>query len=141
VADKLTREQRSWNMSRIRARDTEPERMVRSLLRSMGYRVEVYPPLLPGKPDMVLPRRRTAIFVHGCFWHRHGQCRYAYQPKSNRAFWNRKFMANVARDGKVLAELRTLGWRTIVVWECQVERLGRLKRRLRKLLSAKAASP
>jgi DNA mismatch endonuclease (patch repair protein) len=140
VVDILTPEKRSWNMSRIRGRDTTPEKTVRSLLRRMGYRVEVYPRSLPGKPDIVLSRRRIAVFVHGCFWHRHRGCRYAYRPKSNRAFWKRKFEANVKRDREVGRALRKLGWRILIVWECQIEKPDKLTRKLQYLLGTNTES-
>jgi DNA mismatch endonuclease, patch repair protein len=122
-------------MSRIRPTDTEPERAVHRLLRSLGFRPETHKRELPGIPDLVLRRRKVALFVHGCFWHRHARCRYAYSPKSNRAFWNAKFQGNVRRDREVRSHLAQLGWRAVVVWECELLSLERLKSRLRKALS------
>src|SRR3954468_7400909 len=115
--DSLTREHRSWNMSRIKGRDTKPELLVRSILHRMGYRFRLHQNQLPGRPDVVLTRHRTVVFVHGCFWHRHHRCRYAYTPKSNIAFWSEKFRLNVARDARVRQLLRSMGWRVLVVWE------------------------
>ena len=106
-------------MSRIRGRDTTPERLVRSHLHRAGLRFRLHV-RLPGKPDIVLPRWSAVVLVHGCFWHRHTGCRYAYTPKSNRSFWMRKFEANVIRDHTVRRQLRTMGWRVITVWECQL---------------------
>ncbi len=119
MVDTLSPEHRSWNMSRIRGRDTKPEKLVRSLLHRMGYRYRICRSDLPGKPDIVLPRYRTAIFVHGCFWHRHEGCQFAYNPKSRTEFWQGKFQRNVERDREVKAELEQLGWRVLYVWECE----------------------
>ncbi len=133
MPDRISKEHRSWNMSRIRASDTQPERVVRSLLHSQGLRFRLHRRSLPGSPDIVLPKHRTAIFVHGCFWHRHPGCRFAYTPRSNVAFWKQKFAANVERDRKVTAALRRLGWRVLTIWECEAanERsLAVLSRRL-----------
>lgn len=132
--DRLTREQRSWNMSRIKGRDTKPEILVRSILHRLGYRFRLHSTDLPGRPDVVLTRHRTVIFVHGCFWHRHARCRYAYTPKSNLTFWTLKFESNVGRDRRVLHGLRKLGWNAVVVWECQTADEAALTRHLRKAL-------
>lgn len=121
-------------MSRIRGRDTVPERIVRSLLHGLGFRFRLHVSTLPGRPDIVLPRHRTVIDVHGCYWHRHPGCRFAYTPKSNAAFWTAKFSENIARDKRVRCELVSLGWRVITVWECEVADLTRLERRLTRLL-------
>ena len=134
--DRLSKERRSWNMSRIRSGDTQPERVVRSILHRLGYRFRTTTGnALPGKPDIVLPRYRTAIFVHGCFWHRHSGCRFAYTPKTRVAFWRRKFNSNVARDKRVQSVLRQDGWRVLTVWECEVDDSGRLPQRLSRLLA------
>src|SRR5438552_16287231 len=108
--DTISKKHRSWNMSRIRPSDTQPERAVRTLLRGLGFRPEMHGRDLPGIPDLVLRRRKVALFVHGCFWHRHAHCKYAYSPKSNRAFWNAKFQANVRRDLVVKSQLIRRGW-------------------------------
>jgi DNA mismatch endonuclease (patch repair protein) len=128
--DRISREHRSWNMSRIRGRDTRPEVAVRSVLHGLGWRFRLHRKDLPGRPDIVLVRHRTVVFVHGCFWHRHARCRFAYNPKSNRAFWISKFGSNVARDRRDRGRLRRLGWRVIVVWECQAADRAALTRRL-----------
>lgn len=120
MADTITKEQRSRNMSRIRSRDTKPELRVRSLLHRMGYRFRLHRNDLPGRPDIVLPRYGTVIFVHGCFWHRHARCRYAYTPKSRVEFWTTKFEQNVQRDRRVRRQLRRRGWKVLVVWECEL---------------------
>jgi len=119
--DKLTSEKRSWNMSRIRGSNTRPELIVRSILHKMGYRFRIHDKKLPGKPDIVLPKYKAAIFVHGCFWHRHPECKYAYTPKSRTDFWNEKFVANIQRDKKNLLQLREAGWLAIIVWECEIK--------------------
>ncbi|QBG47723.1 DNA mismatch endonuclease Vsr [Verrucomicrobia bacterium S94] len=121
--DHLTPEHRSWNMSRIRGRGTKPERQVRSLLHQAGYRFTVNGPKnrkLPGKPDIVLPKYKTVIFVHGCFWHRHG-CRKSTMPKTRTAWWQAKFNRNVSNDRKNQARLTELGWNVIVIWECELK--------------------
>lgn len=132
--DILTKERRSWNMSRIRSRDTAPEKIVRSVLRRLGYRLRFHVKELPGRPDIVLPRRKTVVFVHGCFWHRHPHCRFAYTPKTRRSFWLRKFAENKARDTRVRRHLRRLRWEVITVWECQTDEVKTLTDRLRRLL-------
>ena len=122
MTDTLTRARRSWNMSRIRSRDTQPEKQVRSALHRAGYRFRLHSKKLPGRPDVMLPKYRTVVFVHGCFWHRHNRCRFAYTPKSRVEFWNEKFRGNVERDRRNARELRRLGWKVVTVWECQARR-------------------
>jgi len=134
MTDRLSPERRSWNMSRIRGRDTAPERHVRSILHTLGCRFRLHAAKLPGKPDVVLPRHRSVVVVHGCFWHRHKACRFAYTPKSNVVFWTKKFAENVARDRRTTSALRRLGWRVIVVWECELGRPEKLRSRLGRLL-------
>lgn len=135
MTDSLDAARRSWNMSRIRSRDTAPERWVRSALHLRGYRFRLHVRNLPGTPDIVLPRYRTAVQVHGCFWHRHEGCRFSYQPRSRVRFWNDKFAATVRRDARTEAELEALGWRVVVVWECEAATpakwIGRLPRKRR----------
>ena len=130
MVDTLPPEKRSWNMSRIRGRDTSPERLVRSLLHRLGYRFRLNRKDLPGRPDIVLPKHRTVVFVHGCFWHRHEGCRYAYTPKSRTEFWQRKFARNVARDREVRDALERQGWRVLWVWECEIKDIAALTDRL-----------
>jgi len=132
--DRLTTEQRSWNMSRIRSKDTKPELVVRRMLTAMGLSYRLHRTDLPGKPDVVLGPRRLVIFVHGCFWHRHPGCKEATMPAANRAFWQAKLEGNAARDQRHRAALRKLGWRTAVVWECETRKPERLARRLERLL-------
>ena len=125
--DSLTKEHRSWNMSRIRSKDTKPERIVRSFLHRNGLRFRLHVKNLPGKPDIVFPKYKTVIFVHGCFWHRHKGCSDATIPSSNRDFWQNKFKRNVKRDKEEQATLRKLGWKVIVVWECELKEKNNLK--------------
>ena len=115
IVDSATR---SRMMASIRNRDTKPELIVRRYLHRLGFRYRLHAKL-PGRPDLVLPKHKTVVFVHGCFWHRHEQCRFATVPKSNIQFWQQKLSANVLRDERNTAKLRELGWRVIVVWECQ----------------------
>lgn len=135
--DHLTPEKRSWNMSRIRGTETSPERKVRSMLHRAGYRFRKNVSTLPGKPDIVLPKYRTVIFVHGCFWHRHKGCKQATTPGTNTEFWQKKFERNVANDRKHARQLRRLGWHVITVWECQLEKPDKVLQRLENLLTAK----
>lgn len=139
MVDFLSPADRSKRMSRIRGKDTKPELVVRRLLHAAGYRYRLHVGKLSGRPDIVLPRHRAVVFVHGCFWHRHAGCAVATTPKSNRQFWLAKFAANLGRDRRNTAKLRKLGWRVFVVWECQVSSakkslsaIERLDRRLRQ---------
>ena len=121
--DIVSEEQRSYNMSRIRSKDTKPELIVRSMLHRMGYRFTVNGPKnskLPGKPDIVLPKYRTVISVHGCFWHRHEGCKFATIPKTRTEWWKAKLEGNVERDARNEEALKTLGWRVVVVWTCEL---------------------
>lgn len=106
-------------MSRIRGRDTKPELFVRTGLHRQGLRFTLHAKL-PGRPDLVFPRFRTALFVHGCFWHRHPGCRYATTPAGNAEFWKRKFSENLDRDVRVQRELEKAGWKVVTVWECEI---------------------
>ena len=122
MADLLSKEKRSWNMSRIRGKDTGIEVKVRKFLFSHGYRYRKNVADLPGKPDIVLPKYKTAIFVHGCYWHRHQGCKYCYSPKSNIAFWEKKFANNVKNDEEKCNQLKDLGWNVLILWECDIEK-------------------
>lgn len=123
-------------MSRIRGADTKPERIVRSVLHRNGFRFRLHQIDLPGRPDIVLARYRTVIFVHGCFWHRHKGCQFAYSPKTRKKFWEDKFAANVSRDDRKRRELRAFGWRVLTVWECETRDQSKLAGRLNRLLKA-----
>lgn len=130
MADRLSREARSRNMARIRGADTRPERSVRAVLHAAGIRFRLHGKGLPGRPDIVLRSRRSVVFVHGCFWHRHSGCRFASTPSSNREFWRAKFEANVSRDARNARALRKTGWRVYTIWECQVHAQSRSMRTL-----------
>lgn len=121
MADVFTPEKRSAIMGRIAGRDTKPEKRVRSLLHRLGYRFRLQRRDLPGRPDIVLPRFKTVIFVHGCFWHGHPGCRRATVPAANRDFWINKITGNQARDARVKTELERLGWNVLVVWQCELK--------------------
>lgn len=136
MADRLTPESRSRNMSCIRGKDTRPELVVRRLLHRLGYRFRLHDRMLPGSPDIVFRSRRKVIFVHGCFWHRHACCKYASTPRSRIDFWTAKFTANVNRDRLTEAALTALGWGGLVVWECEVGNVEELAERLRAFLDA-----
>src|SRR5579859_3891243 len=120
-------------MSKVRARNTRPEIAVRRILHGLGYRFRLHRVDLPGKPDIVLPRHKTVIFVHGCFWHRHANCKKTTTPELNQEFWLAKFDANKRRDRRVRAALRRAQWRVLVIWECETNDLQRLTSRLRCL--------
>ena len=122
MSDKLTPEKRSWNMSRIKGKDTKIEVEVRKYLFSKGYRFRKNDKRYPGKPDIVLPKYHVAIFVHGCFWHRHEGCKDATTPKTRMEFWLEKFDKNVKNDQIKQEKLRELGWKVIVIWECELKR-------------------
>lgn len=120
-ADVHTPETRSYNMSRIRGKNTKPEVKLRSLLHRAGLRFRIHDSRLPGKPDIVLPRYKAAIFVNGCFWHRHEGCKYCTFPKARKDFWDRKFADTVERDRVKQKQLREAGWDVFVVWECELK--------------------
>lgn len=122
MADVHTPEQRSYNMSQIRSRNTKPEELVRKYLFSQGFRYRKNDSRLPGKPDIVLPKYKTAIFVNGCFWHGHEGCRYFVWPKSNAEFWKEKITGNIQRDKRNHHLLAEQGWRVIEVWECELKK-------------------
>jgi DNA mismatch endonuclease, patch repair protein len=130
MPDVFTKAERSAVMSRIRGKNTQPERAVRSMLHGMGYRFRLHGTSLPGKPDIVLRKYQAVIFVHGCFWHRHKGCRLAYTPKSRKDFWLKKFEYNHKRDCFVRMKLRRSSWHVFTVWECQIRHPERLSRRL-----------
>jgi DNA mismatch endonuclease, patch repair protein len=127
--DKLTAEQRSRNMAAIRSHDTKPEKVVRSLLHSLGLRFRLHQRALPGSPDIVLKRHSAVVFVHGCFWHAH-DCGRGKIPKTRRGFWSAKFESNRKRDVRQAKELKALGWRVLTIWECETNNEAKLSRRL-----------
>lgn len=122
LVDSLTKEQRSQLMSKVRSADTQPEWILRSALHRLGFRYRLHCKGLPGRPDLVFPKYRVAIFIHGCFWHRHGGCKDASSPKTNQVFWEKKFNDNIERDRAVATALTQSGWEVVVVWECELLR-------------------
>lgn len=134
MADILTKYERSKRMRLIRSRGTKPEAVVRKLLSSRGFRYRLHSKILPGHPDIVLAGRAKAIFVHGCFWHRHRNCRLARLPKSKLDYWVPKLEANRKRDARNRKALKRLGWNSLVVWECELTDPKRLSTRLSKFL-------
>jgi DNA mismatch endonuclease (patch repair protein) len=124
---------RSENMRAIRGKDTKPERLVRSLVHRMSYRFRLHYSCLPGKPDLVFPARRKVIFVHGCFWHSH-RCKDGLVPNTNQEFWLRKLQRNETRDLKNLKDLKLLGWRSMVIWQCELKKQEKLRTRIKRFL-------
>lgn len=137
MSDVFTPEQRSRIMARVKGSNTRPEKVVRSLLHSMGYRFRLHRKDLPGKPDIVLPGRKTVIFVHGCFWHSHPDCRRATRPVGNKKFWDKKLNATKERDGVKIRELVEMGWKVLLVWECETRSPEKLKSLLIGMLEEK----
>lgn len=136
MADVHSPERRSFNMSRIRSRDTKPEKIVRSIVHALGYRYRLHKPDLPGKPDVVLVRHRKIIDVHGCFFHMH-KCRFgSVVPATNAKFWRTKRLSNVERDRRNLRALRRDGWKVLIVWECETRKPALLLRKLQRFLAA-----
>jgi len=121
-------------MSRVRGRDTNPEILVRSFIFRMGFRFRLHRRDLPGTPDIVLPRHRKAIFVHGCFWHGHKDCTRSKRPATNKNFWKNKLDGNIERDKKFRIELRKLGWKVLIVWGCETKNPEKLLRKLGRFL-------
>ena len=139
--DFMTKEHRSWNMSRIRSVNTKPEMIVRSFLHKNGFRFRLHVKNLPGRPDIVLPKYKTVVEVRGCFWHRHPGCKVATTPSSNTVFWQEKFKRNVERDKKHAKELKTLGWHLIVVWGCETSKRRFPPKELADFVTTKCLSP
>ena len=130
--DTFSKEDRSRIMANIKSKDTTPESAVRSLLFSLGYRFRLHKKDLPGKPDIVMKKFGTVVFVHGCFWHHHQKCRRANWPKSNKGYWIPKIRKNVERDRSNVQMLKDSGWRVLIIWECEVKNLEKLRKRLRR---------
>jgi DNA mismatch endonuclease (patch repair protein) len=138
MADRVAEAQRSWNMSRIRSKDTRPERVVRAAMHAAGFRFRLHLKDLPGHPDLVLPKWRTILFVHGCFWHGHS-CADGHIPKSRISYWGPKIAGNAKRDARNVRKLRRQGWHVFTVWECQTQKdVRRIIRLLRKAKRSKA---
>ena len=134
MIDKLTPERRSALMARVRSRNTDPELIVRRMCHRLGYRFRLHRKDLPGRPDLAFPKLRSVIFVHGCFWHRHANCKRASTPKTRATFWTLKFERNVGRDASAKKALRKKGWRVLTVWECQLKRTVSLEARITEFL-------
>lgn len=132
--DTLTPAERSERMSRVRSEDTKPEMLVRRVVHGMGYRYRLHVQGLPGRPDLVFPGRGKIIFVHGCFWHRHGSCKNTRWPKSKLDFWKPKLEANNRRDRANEKALRAMGWKVMVLWECQLQDMAWVSKRIREFL-------
>lgn len=136
--DVHSKETRSYNMSRIRSKNTKPEEIVRKHLFSLGFRYRKNDKRYPGTPDIILPKYKTVIFINGCFWHGHSGCKYFVVPKSNTEFWQNKIAANIARDDEKIAQLLRMNWKVITVWECELkpkqrsETLTRLVQQIRE---------
>lgn len=132
--DPLSPRERSARMGLVRHRDTKPELAIRRLVHGMGYRYRLHARRLPGRPDLVFASRRKVIFVHGCFWHRHAGCSLARLPKTRTEFWVPKLEANRVRDIRTRAKLSALGWRSLVIWECEIRDLARVRLRAQRFL-------
>jgi len=137
VVDIFSKKTRSVIMSRIKGRDTGPERIVRRIVRKLGYSYRSYDRSLPGKPDLVFKHLRCVLFVHGCFWHGHSGCRRARTPTTNVAFWTNKIRMNKLRDAKTYRSLKRAGWKVCTVWQCELKELEHLEQRLGKFFKAR----
>ena len=132
--DHLTKKKRGWNMSRIRNRDTGPERAVRKTLSVMGFKYRLYAKQLAGKPDIIIKKNKTAIFINGCFWHQHKGCKRKTMPKGNRDYWKPKLERNVAKQKADIKALIKDDWKVDIVWECETRDEDKLKKKLQKIL-------
>jgi DNA mismatch endonuclease (patch repair protein) len=135
--DPLPSSARSSLMARVRLRDTRPELAVRKVAHALGFRFRLHRRDLPGRPDLVFPRLRKVVFVHGCFWHRHSGCRRTTTPKVRAAFWQAKFAANIERDHRSIAGLEKEGWEVLVIWECETDDASKLSARLAQFLKSR----
>lgn len=140
MTDTFTKKKRSWIMSRIKSEDTKPEIKVRSFLHQLGFRFSLRSSKLPGKPDIILKKYNTVVFVHGCFWHLCPNCKSGRLPKSNLSYWQEKLTNNKIRDQKNIKALLKLGWKVIVVWECQTKNEKDLVKSLKTILKAKTST-
>jgi len=137
MVDVFSQGKRSWIMGRVKGRDTKPEMLVRSLVHHMGFRFRVHRRDLPGNPDVVLPRHRKVILIHGCFWHGHPGCPRSKRPTTNQTFWDRKLDGNLERDKRFLEELLRLGWKVLVIWQCETKTPDFLAMKLERFLHEK----
>jgi DNA mismatch endonuclease (patch repair protein) len=135
VTDHVDATKRSSIMAAVHSKDTKPEMAIRKIVHAMGYRYRLHSANLPGKPDLVFSSRGKVIFVHGCFWHRHSRCRYATMPKTRTEFWQDKFSANMARDRRNRRELKRMGWKVLIVWQCELKKFEKLTERLNDFLA------
>ena len=135
--DVFSKGKRSQIMSRISGKNTKPEIIVRSLLHRMGYRFRLHDKNMPGKPDIILPKHKKVIFVHGCFWHGHKDCPRSKRPSTNVEFWNKKIDGNIERDNKNIKSLENLGWKTLILWTCEIKNQDILKHKLKSFLDTK----
>lgn len=140
MADTVSKEQRSLNMSLIRSTDTKPEVFVRSVLHRLGFRFRKNVKTLPGKPDIVLSKHKTAVFVHGCFWHQHPGCKRSTIPKSNVEYWKPKLLRNTQRDIQHKSDLEAGGWNVFVVWECEAKKADELVNKLKNILPSQSSA-
>lgn len=134
MADIFSKTKRSEVMSKVTAKDTRPEIKVRKYLFSKGFRYRKNDKRFPGKPDIVLPKYKTVIFVHGCFWHHHENCRAAVLPRTNHEFWKDKMQTNVKRDKKNQRDLKKLGWKVIIIWQCQIKNRELFERKMKQVM-------
>ena len=134
MSDVFSKVKRSRIMSRVKGRDTKPEILIRSFVHRMGFRFRVHRRDLPGNPDIVLPRYKKAIFVHGCFWHGHKRCRRSKRPTTNEQFWNKKLDGNIERDKRFRRRLHQMNWEVLVVWQCEIRNPEKLLRKLEGFL-------
>ncbi len=132
--DKLTKEQRRWNMSRIRRMDTKPENIIRKALTSLGLKYRLQSKKLPGRPDIVVSSQKTAIFINGCFWHQHNGCKRKFMPKTNIDYWKPKLEKNVLRQKEQIEEIKKLGFKPLVLWECETKNPETLAEKLETML-------
>lgn len=137
MADIVSRSKRKEMMSKVKQRHTKPEIAVRKLLHRLGYRFRLHSKKLPGTPDIVLPKYKSVIFVHGCFWHQHEGCRKARRPTSNVEFWNEKLDKNIERDKRKESELKDLGWKVLIIWDCEIKDEETLIKKVKKFLRLK----
>lgn len=135
MSDVHSKETRSFNMSRIKGKDTKPEMLVRKFLFSKGFRYRLHGKKLPGTPDIVLPKYKTVVFIHGCFWHGHQSCKYFVVPKTRRDWWLDKIGRNIGNDEKNIAALKEKGWNVIVIWECELKK-NNFSKKIEQLLAA-----
>jgi len=132
--DKISKKRRSWNMSRIKSRNTRPERTVRKILTEKDIKYRLHVKKLPGKPDIVIEKKKKAIFINGCFWHQYKGCKRRAVPKTNRKYWLPKLKRNIERQKRDMKQLKKKGWKTYIIWECETKNEGRLIKKLRKIL-------